>query len=576
MRFLTAAILFVMSMVLILVGVAERTIWLPPASYVESVHLGAKTPLEVISHNALTLHPGNPTLTVYGDRSVFVAVGRNTDVEAWVGSTGHVQIDASTEASANKGGNATAKSLSARVVHTNGLRSNPTGSDLWRTESTSSMTSRVLIDTSDSAAALVASDGISLAPQDLTLTWPIVFDTVPSGILIIVGGIFLFVAVLLNFWAWYNLRRDRGPRRRTPKAPQGPRTRRRRSAVATPGRGRRSARNFTAVLAGGLVLASLSGCSTIFGQIQPTSSPTKGQVQAAPPVVTETQLQTVIQRAAAVINKADGSKSLAQLQTRMAGPALATRAAYYKLQGATKFALRLPQIATSHITFALPAASSSWPRVVMAVTSNNGKNELPQMLVLEQAGPREQYQVWYDINMLPGVKTPEVASAGVGAIPVAPDSLFLKIAPKALPTAFGNLIDQGQSSLSASMFNISNDEFYKQVAQSLAQQKASLKKATMMVTHSLGNDNVLSLATVGSGALVATYLNDTYVIKPKDRTQAVAVTGMEKKLLGASGSTTGIKSSYGTMLLFYVPAITSKDKIITLGAAQFLLSVKAL
>jgi len=573
MRFLTAAILFVMSMLLLLVGIAERTVWLPPAAYVESVHIGGKTPLNVITHSALSQYPGNPELTVYGDRQVYVAVGRNTDVNAWVGSTSHTVVGRAGKAKHGHG-------LAGTASSGNGLRTNPAGSDLWRTEVTGSMSVRTSIDVSDSASVLIASDGISLAPQDVTLTWPIVFDSTPSGILIIVGAIFLFAAVIVNFWAWYTLRRDRGPRRRTPKAPQGPRTRRRRSSVATPQRGRRSARNFTATVAGGLILASLSGCASIFpnsGSTPKTSDTSAKQLtKAAPPVVTESQLHTIIARVAESVAKADASKSVQVLQGRMAGPALNARAAYYKLQAATKYAAPLAPIGFKHITFALPAAENSWPRVVMAVTSNGLKNELPQMLVLEQAGPREQYQVWYDINMLPGVKTPMVASAKVGAIPVSADSLFLKIAPKALPTAFGNLIDLGQSSLSAPMFNITNDEFYKQVAASVAQQKASLTKATLTVTHSLGNDNVLSLATVGSGAMVAVYLNDTYVIKPKDRTQAVAVTGMEKKLLGASGSTTGIKSVYGTMLLFYVPAVTSSDKIMTLGAAQFLISIKAL
>jgi hypothetical protein len=575
MRFLTAAILFIMSMLLILVGIAERTIWLPPAAYVESVHIGAKTPLNVISHAALTQYPGNPVLTVYGDRQIFVAVGRNTDVNAWVGSTSHTEISLDSK-------NASGHGLKAKVSDGSGLRTNPVGSDLWRSELTGSMSVRSSINVNDGASVLIASDGLSLAPQDVTLNWPIVFDSTPSGILIIVGAIFLLAAIVMNFWAWYNLRRDRGPRRRTPKAPQGPRSRRRRGTVATPKRGRRSARNFTAVVAGGLVLASLSGCASVFptapssASNSASASPKQDLTKTAPPVVTEDQLRTIISKIADTVGKADASKSVQVLQTRMAGPALNSRAAYYKLQAATKFAGPLTPIGTKHITFALPAAENTWPRVVMAVTSNGTKNELPQMLVLEQAGPREQYQVWYDINMLPGVKTPMVASAKVGAIPVNADSLFLKIAPKALPTAFGNLIDLGQASLSAPVFNISNDEFYKQVAASLAQQKASLTKATLTVTHSLGNDNVLSLATVGSGAMVAVYLNDTYVIKPKDRTQAVAVTGMEKKLLGASGSITGIKSVYGTMLLFYVPAVTSTDKIITLGATQFLISIKAL
>lgn len=564
MRFLTAAILFVLSMTLILIGVAQQTIWHPAATVSHSIHIGAKTPIVVITHDALTQHEGNPTVLTHSDRQIFMAVGRSTDIAAWVGSTDHVTVS----------GREKESGLKAAVINGKGFRASPVGSDLWRTEATSVQSGKLVVDVSAGAGVLLASNGFEMAPKDITVSWPIVFNDIPSKILIGTGGLLLLAAAVLNWLAWYKLRRERGPRRRTPKAPQGPRTRRRKRAVTVPARGRRSARNAVAVVASGLVLASLSGCSIVAPKASPTAS--QQQTKAAPPVVTEQQLRVIVERAALSINKSDATRDPKKPSERLAGPALAARVAHYKLQEVTKKAPELPPIATNKITFALPASETAWPRMVMAVTSSGSKDELPQMLVLEQAGPRDQYKVWYDINMLPGVQTPEVAAASVGAIPVRADSLFLKISPKALPTAFGNLIDEGLSSLGAPMFNVTNDEFYKQVAASQAAQKASLKKAKLTVTHALGNDNVLSLATINSGALVAVYLTDTYVIKPKDRTQAVAVTGMEKKLLGSGGSATGIKSVYGSMLLFYVPAINSSDKIITLGATQSLISIKSL
>ena len=565
MRFLTAAILFVLSMTLILLGVAQQTIWRPAEVQTHSIHIGAKAPLVVISHDALAQYPGSPTVSVNSDREIFMAVGRSTDIAAWVGSTSHVTV--SDRAGKEKG-------LKGATIAGKGFRADPSGSDLWRTESKSVQSGNILVDPSNGAGVLLASNGFEMAPRDITISWPIIFNDLPSKILIGVGGILLLAAVILNWWSWYKLRKERGPRRRTPKAPQGPRTRRRKKAVEVPSHGRRSARNAIAVVATGLVLSSLTGCSIVAPKASPTA--TQEQTKAAPPVVTEGQLRLIVQRAAASINASDVKRDPKKPSERLAGPALASRVAHYKLQEATKFAPKLPRIATEKITFALPASETTWPRLVMAVTSSGAKDELPQMLVLEQAGPRDQFKVWYDINMLPGVQTPEVAAASVGAIPVRADSLFLKISPKALPTAFGNLIDDGLSSLGAPMFNVTNDEFYKQVAASQAHQRETLKKAKLTVMHALGNDNVLSLATINSGALVAVYLTDTYVIKPKDRTQAVAVTGMEKKLLRAGGSATGIKSVYGTMMLFYVPAINSSDKIITLGATQHLISIKSL
>lgn len=577
MRFLTAAILFVMSMVLILVGIAERTIWHPPANQVHSIHLGAKTPLDIVSHSALTQYSGNPTISVVSDRQVFIAVGRSTDIDAWVGTTEHVEIGAAKTGNSGFG-------LSAKKIVGDGFRASPIGSDLWRYSQTSLQTGKLQIDPANGAGVLLASDGYGMAPQNITISWPIVFNPIPSAIFIIVGGLLLLAAVIINWIAWFRLRRDRGPRRRTPKAPQGPKTRRRKNAVDAPVKGRRSAkggrralRSVATVTTTGVLLASLAGCSLVHPDSSASATASADSLSKTPPAaLTKAQMTNIVRVAAASVNAADLNHDPKKPSDRLAGPALIARTAQYNLMAATKYAPKITPISTNKVTFALPAATTSWPRIFMAVTSSGTKDQLPQMLVLEQEGPRAQYQIWYDINMLPGVQTPEVAAAQVGAIPVSPDSLFLKIAPNALPTAFGNLIDNGVSSLDASMFNVSNDEYYKQVAASQAAQQSSLKKASLKVTHALGNDNVLSLATIESGALVAVYMTDTYVIKPKDRTQAVGVTGMEKKLLGAGGSATGIKSVYGSMLLFYVPAINSSDKIITLGATQNLISVKSL
>ena len=104
--------------------------------------------------------------------------------------------------------------------------------------------------------------------------------------------------------------------------------------------------------------------------------------------------------------------------------------------------------------------------------------------------------------------------------------------------------------------------------------------AKITFDHKLGDPMVISLATTdagsGSGALVAVYMIDSYVIKPTKAGSAVKVSGNEKLMLGSTGSATGVKSMYGNMLLFYVPAVADEGRIRLLGATQGLLSVRSL
>jgi hypothetical protein len=212
----------------------------------------------------------------------------------------------------------------------------------------------------------------------------------------------------------------------------------------------------------------------------------------------------------------------------------------------------------------------------MVVTDEKGDEALPQMLVFEQATPRSKYMLWYNIRLMPGAKIPEVPSSANGAIPVDIKSLFLKLAPEDIAAAYGDVLNRGPLSLSSGLFDLDKDEFYKQVSESQKSQVANLKTGTIKFTHTLGSKNVISLSTTKAGALVAVYMTDTYIIKPKKRGSAVAVSGQEKVLLGADGSTRGVRSIYGDMMLFYVPALSDPTGIRLLGVTQGLVSVRSL
>jgi hypothetical protein len=203
-------------------------------------------------------------------------------------------------------------------------------------------------------------------------------------------------------------------------------------------------------------------------------------------------------------------------------------------------------------------------------------DELPQTLVIQQLSPREPYKLLYNMALLPGVEFPDVAAASQGAIPVEVDSLFLKVSPISLAPTYGDLIDNGPSSQFFSLFDLSTDKFYEQIAQTQKDQAENLDEATTVFSHELGDANVVSLSTSDSGAIVALMMVDNWEITPNSRNSAVTVSGDELLLLGVEGSRSGVNTRYGNMLLFYVPLESSDQKIRLLGATQSLLSIEVL
>jgi hypothetical protein len=412
------------------------------------------------------------------------------------------------------------------------------------------------------------------------VAWPIENSTVVSDVFLGVGFGFLIAAILLNLLALRKMLINRGPRRKLPKAPQGPKYRPRKSNFEVPKRGRRAARSKIAIVPIGIALTfALSGCSVTTAPVAtptPSASETEAAVEAIPPVVNITQVRNILRQLQEVVAVADESGDSSLLEPRVAGPALLFRQAHYLLMTKSPEIQPLPPISGSAISITLPASTTSWPRSFMIVTEGDGSGELPQLLVLQQASPRESYKLWYNIPLLPGSEIPAVAAPEIGAIPVATDSLFLKISPNQLPTAFGDVIDNGPTSLFYTLFDLAEDEYYNQISTSQKDQIEKLRRAEITFTHELGNENIISLSTSDSGALVAVMMTDNYLIRPTRANAAVTVSGNEKLLLGAEGSAKGVRTQYAGMLLFYVPAATAEGKITLLGATQSLLSIRGL
>ena len=190
--------------------------------------------------------------------------------------------------------------------------------------------------------------------------------------------------------------------------------------------------------------------------------------------------------------------------------------------------------------------------------------------------PRQQYQVWYTTTLVSGVKLPEVPAVEVGAVPVAKDSAYLAETPLNLTTIYGEVINQGSESTSFGKFALTGDSFYTQISKIQQDQIKALTKAKLTYQHVLADEEPLALATADGGALVAIYMKDITTIKPTKRNSGITVNALEQVLLGAKGSIKGVVSTYGDMLLFYVPAVGQTSKIKLLGWQAGLLKVKSL
>ncbi|MBF4462185.1 MULTISPECIES: hypothetical protein [unclassified Rathayibacter] len=592
MRFVLAIIATVIAAAMIVLGIGQRTIWAPPESLTATTSLGS-APYAVIDGSALDANPGLQTITVRGDGDLVLAYARTSDVTGWVAGSSYDAIGFDSRTAALTAEEETAKSieLASDVATANAAVVNPRGSDLWleQFEGTGSLT--VSLDVPSDVSVIVASDGSKPAARDVTVSWPVDTSTPLAGPLLLGGALFLLVGLALYIWAFVHLRRQHGPRRKGPQGriPRGagrPRVRAGiRASIAVVPRRRRAALVLPIVLGSTVLLA---GCSSDYwpdfsadATEAPTASATAtpgGQPVAADPtpVVTTQQAEAIVASVSQVAANADSTRDASALAQRFQGEALTERTTNYQIaaKGGTVDA---PQtIPASPVSLVLPQDTTSWPRRVTAVVQNQADSTQPPIaLMLTQASPRVDYLVDYAISLEANARIPDVAPVTVGTSIVAPDSKLMKLAPQTVGSAYADILANGDASQYAGAFSADGDTLRGQVGleKKNADRQALPGTASLDFTNAAGASPTIALATNNSGALVAASIAETSTVKPTAEGSTVSTSGASQTLLGIDKSTTGIATTYGYQLLFYVPPVGSEEKIVMLGWSQGLVSV---
>ena len=617
MRFVLAIVAFVLAAVMIMLGIAQRTVFLEPASTSLSATVDGGERYAVITANALAAHEGSQTITVSGSDEVFLAYGRSADIEAWLAEDTHAEIGykagsarltsnstgehaststptpAPTPSAAAKVPAPTKTPADAAAADAATAGASPAGSDLWLEEFSADKQLKTTINVPAGISVLVASDGTQPAPTKITLAWPADNATPLAGPLIVGGAALLVIGLILYLLALLHMRRSRGPRRNLPRGPRMPRLPRvpRPKAIKASditGPRRSITRSFVAVVPVLLVSSlALSGCSADFwpgagsgpsAAVSP--SPDAGaEPEAAedvfPPAVTVPQLERIVRKIAVLTRDADAALDADTLKTRFTGPALEQRLANYTIRGKVKDFAALPALPASPLTIKLPQQSSTWPRVVMTVIQDkNDPTVAPTAIVLRQDTPRSNYLVEYAVQLEAAARVPDVAPATIGAPLIAPDSKLLLMPPDQIATAYADILVKGEESEFFDLFEVKGDTFRTQVGleEKNKKRKALPKTASIAFGTSVGTGKPIALATNDSGSIVAVSIKETETVKPVDAGATVSPEGASKALSGVSATAKGIQSVYGEQLLFHVPAAGSTDKIVLLGFAQGLIS----
>ncbi len=619
MRFIAAIVFFVVAVVGVGLGVAQRTILAPPDRVTSSIQFESGATVTVIDGSALNAYEGRQTIAVIGGvvappipepepsetpaseptpaqtvapegeaatetDAIEAAYGRTADVIAWVGPATYNLVTFDAELG---------ELVTETMRGTEAAVPSPFGGDLWFGDYVGEAELGITLNVPESVSLLIVSDGTLPAPERLSVTWPLDASTPFSTILILGGVASLIVGLLFLLWALLHMRRQRGPRRKTPKMPKVPKPSRYRlpagrTLIGRP-KGRRSASRVALmpiVVAGALVLgACTTGGATLAGQTpEPTETP-----GSQPPAValTENQLERIITRVGSTVAQADSDTDEALAATRLAGPSLVLREASYEIREDEDDYAITPVIPAGDVQVTLPQRlpeeGDTWPRSVFAivqapvVVDDDGEETVtpPLALVLVQDDPRSQYKVHYavTVTLAEGAERPEVAPAALGTPVLQSDTPLLAVTPASVAAGYSDILLAGEESESYALFQTEGDTLIEQIGLAAKRERRSALPETAAIRFSgvVGDADIVSFVTNDGGALVSVYLVESERVTPTQAGAAINAPAPVAALAGRTQSTKGISATYGIQVLFYVPPVGSDALIVQLGYTQGLI-----
>lgn len=611
MRFVWAVAAFVLAALLIVAGVAQRTVFLGPKTQDVAISVDEPLAYTLVEGTVLTSVPGAQTLTATGEGEIFAAYGRTTDLEAWLADTAHTRItlgaEGALEATTHEPGtdpetegDAAEPEADAGAAEgeeaTAAPGRDPEGSDLWLEEfsDTGALTARLQLP--EHMSVLLAADGSAPAPDSVRIAWPVDNATPWAGPLIVGGSLLMALGVFLYIIGVQNLRRSRGPRRKglPPLAETQPIETipsAERKGIISMGKPLRRlitrGRAFTAVPVLTAAALTFTGCSAeAWPQLGPTPTPSPTSTVIAPesqqqPAVTETQARRILTRISETVAEADAAGDADLAATRLAGAVLDERKANYQIRSSVADHPAPAPIPADPVQIVLPQAFDGWPRTFMTVVADEAdETAAPTIAVMTQPDPWTPYKVTYLANLAAAAEFPGgVAPSSIGATLVPPDSSFLVLPPEEIAAAYADILNNGENSESFDLFQEQGDQFRVRIAEDRRNRleqfnQTGAETGSLTFSSSAGPYPPVALATLESGAIVAVSVTDTDTVRATNSDAVIRLDGNPtvEALAGTSTSAAGFQTNFSDQLFFYVPNQADGGQIQLLGSASNILS----
>ena len=457
MRYLYAAIALLLGLVLLGLGVGQLNAGNEETLTAETE--GAQeAPFTVVTDDIVDADAGRDEFTIEAEGEYALAVGRTYDIESWLGEAAYNRVTGFVEAADDQ-----PSRIDVEYVDGDSQAPSPEDSDLWA--ATESAEGDLLYrwstpdDTGD-WALLIFRDGEEPAPAAITIEETDTTSQAAGIALLIGGGLVTLLALGLFYWASRSRRQSQGPDddesssttdreaamtessaaesiSDTTTNPQGSNSSGRTDFTSG---GRSAFSTLTAVVLAAASAVGVAGPAHADQEPSPDGDgdqaeqpdeaeapdaedlEDEGDVEVEEEIPAEgysmllsSQLERILTDIAATVEAGDAEQDTELIEGRVGGDALNAREVAYRNH--TVAEAELPTPIGTEVLSAAVTSDQDFPRQAMVIT-DHPDSDVPQILVLEQESPRENYRLIHTSVMAPGTEFPSLSAEQGGTEPV--------------------------------------------------------------------------------------------------------------------------------------------------------------
>jgi len=315
-----------------------------------------------------------------------------------------------------------------------------------------------------------------------------------------------------------------------------------------------------------MVAAMVSGCA-----VEPV--PVLGEPgEVVSPALTQDQTYAVLNQVAGTLDAATASRDAELLPERVTGPAYDIRASQLEVARIRDDNEQITVIPDTYQQLIVPT-TATWPRTVFAITAVTEQLQPPRLLALTQASPREPYQLWGWVQLLPGVTMPAFADPRVGSAEIDPNDASgeLLVSPAEAVRQYADLLVNGEASAYTANFQPEADDQFRshfsswRTAQETALQGERIEGTYTFTANPAEGSAIKAVQSFDGGAMVMAEIRSFERLAAMEGAILAPQTATAQALLHGQEFTNILTASYIDIIALYIPPAGSGEVITLLG-----------